>query len=99
MSPAKQKETSLRIMVLDLCAGELEGGRREPKKNKPQNHDGTGSSRRETKGGTKGGSLEIMMELDPVEGGQTGRSLKIMMGLDPVEGRQREVQREVASKS
>ena len=66
------------------CAGELQGGQREPKKNKPRNHDGTGSSRRET----KGNSLEIMMELDPVEGVQTGRSLKIMMGLDPVGGRQ-----------
>ena len=43
-------ETSLRIMVgLDLCARELKGEQRAPKGDKPRNHDGTGSSRRETK--------------------------------------------------
>ena len=67
------KETNLWLIVdLDLCVGELEGGQTEPKKNKPRNHDGTGSSRREI----KGDSLEIMMELDPVNGVQTGTSPK-----------------------
>ena len=59
-------------MDLDLCAGELDGGQTGPKKNKPRNHDGTGSNRRET----KGDSLEIMMELDPVDRVQTGTSPK-----------------------
>ena len=82
----EQEEANLRIVVdLDLCAGELEGVQTEPKKNKPRNHDGTGSSRRET----KGDSLEIMMELDPVDGVQRGRSPNSMIRLDPVEGRQR----------
>ena len=58
------------MVDLDLCAGELQGGQREPKKNKPRKHDGTGSSRRET----KGDSLKMMMELDPVEGVQTGKA-------------------------
>ena len=82
------------MMDLNLRGRELEGGHREPKKNKPRNHDGTGSSRRET----KGDSLEIMMELDPVEEVQTRRSLKIMMGLDPVEGRQRKTNLEITTK-
>ena len=36
---------------------------------------------------TKGDSLKIMMEFNPVGGGQTGRSLEFMMGQNPVEGK------------
>ena len=76
MSPAsnlagnKRRQASEIMVDLDLCARESEGAqKREPKKDKPRSHDGTGSSRRETQRETKGDSLEIMMEL---KGGANG---------------------------
>ena len=69
MSPASnlignQMETGHQIMVdLDLCARGLERGQREPKGDKPRNHDATGSSRREE----KGDKPRNHDETDPVE--------------------------------
>ena len=43
-------------------------------------------------------SLEIMMELDPVEGRQRETNMEVPTELDPVEGRQRETNQEIMTK-
>ena len=43
-------------------------------------------------------SLEIMMELDPVEGRRRETNMEVPTELDPVEGRQRETNQEIMTK-
>ena len=87
-----QRETKGDSLEIMMGLDPVGGRQRETNGEKPRNHDGTGSSRRESKGRQASKSWRNWIPLK-------GRQRVEITELDPVEGRQRETQRETKGNS